>query len=177
MQDNGQARHPTAHNKEKESIIPDDVDTLTDDELSSGSSSNFSLIKSSRVRSRQRRLQHPAFSNADSGTFRRARKETSRGQNQLNGVPGNTSALPTGVMSPMLPVYPASGTGPMLYMLPATTIRILDNMLSSPLRQHILNYEPPRGFIMPTFAMFDGSNNPYDHMLYYNQAMTLNVDL
>ena len=40
-------------------------------------------------------------------------------------------------------------------------------MLSSPLRQHILNFEPPRGFIMPTFTMFDGSNDPY------NQVMTL----
>ena len=24
--------------------------------------------------------------------------------------------------------------------------------------------------------MFDGSNDPYDHMLHYNQAMTLNAD-
>ena len=29
---------------------------------------------------------------------------------------------------------------------------------------------------MPAFTMFDGSNDPYDHMLYYNQAMTLNTD-
>ena len=28
---------------------------------------------------------------------------------------------------------------------------------------------------MPIFAMFDGSNDPYDHMLHYNQAMTLNT--
>ena len=28
---------------------------------------------------------------------------------------------------------------------------------------------------MPTFAMFDGSNDPYDHMLHYNKAMTLNA--
>ena len=28
---------------------------------------------------------------------------------------------------------------------------------------------------MPTFAMFDGSSDPYDHMLHYNQAMTLNA--
>ena len=28
---------------------------------------------------------------------------------------------------------------------------------------------------MPTFAMFDGSSDPYDHMLHYNHAMTLNV--
>ena len=29
---------------------------------------------------------------------------------------------------------------------------------------------------MPAFTMFDGSNDPYDHMLHYNQAMTLNTD-
>ena len=48
-------------------------------------------------------------------------------------------------------------------------------MLSSPLGQHILDYEPPRGFVIPAFTMFDGSTNPYDHMLHYNQAMTVNV--
>ena len=47
-------------------------------------------------------------------------------------------------------------------------------MLSLPLGQRILNYEPPHGFVIPIFAMFDGSIDPYDHMLHYNQAMTLN---
>ena len=28
---------------------------------------------------------------------------------------------------------------------------------------------------MPAFTMFDGSNEPYDHMLHYNQAMKLNT--
>ena len=28
---------------------------------------------------------------------------------------------------------------------------------------------------MLTFSMFDGSSDPYDHMLHYNQAMTLNA--
>ena len=28
---------------------------------------------------------------------------------------------------------------------------------------------------MLVFTMFDGSNDPYDHMLHYNKAMTLNV--
>ena len=28
---------------------------------------------------------------------------------------------------------------------------------------------------MPTFAMFEDSSDPYDHMLHYNQAMTLNA--
>ena len=49
-------------------------------------------------------------------------------------------------------------------------------MLSSPLGQHILDYEPPHGFVIQTFTMFDGSADPYDHMLHYNQAMTMNAD-
>ena len=48
-------------------------------------------------------------------------------------------------------------------------------MLSTPLRQHILDYDPPCGFFIPPFAMYDGSSDPYDHMLHYNQAMILNV--
>ena len=48
-------------------------------------------------------------------------------------------------------------------------------MLSSPLGQHILDYEPPRGFVIPPFAMYDGSSDPYDHMLHFNQAMILNA--
>ena len=48
-------------------------------------------------------------------------------------------------------------------------------MLSSPLGQHILNYKPPRGFVIPPFAMYDGSSNSYDHMLHFNQAMILNA--
>ena len=48
-------------------------------------------------------------------------------------------------------------------------------MLSSPLGQHILDYEPPRGFVIPPFSMYDGSSDPYDHMLHFNQAMILNA--
>ena len=48
-------------------------------------------------------------------------------------------------------------------------------MLSSPLGQHILDYEPPRGFVIPLFSMYDGSSDPYDHMLHFNQAMILNA--
>ena len=49
-------------------------------------------------------------------------------------------------------------------------------MLSSPLGRHILDYESPRGFVIPAFTMFDSSTDPYDHMLYYNKAITLNTD-
>ena len=48
-------------------------------------------------------------------------------------------------------------------------------MLKSLLGQHILDYEPPRGFAIQTFTMFDGSADPYDHMLHHNQVMTLNA--
>ena len=48
-------------------------------------------------------------------------------------------------------------------------------MLSSPLGQHILDYEPPCGFVILSFAMYDGSSDPYDHMLHFNQAMILNA--
>ena len=41
---------------------------------------------------------------------------------------------------------------------------------------NILGYEPSHGFVIPSFTTFDGSSNPYDHMLHYNQAMILNVD-
>ena len=49
-------------------------------------------------------------------------------------------------------------------------------MLSLPLGQHILNYDPPRGFVIPVFSTFDGSADPYNHMLHYNQAMMINAD-
>ena len=51
------------------------------------------------------------------------------------------------------------------------------------IRQHILDYDPPppppppppRGFSIPPFAMYDGSSDPYYHMLHYNQAMILSA--
>ena len=45
--------------------------------------------------------------------------------------------------------------------------------MSSPLGQHILSYEPPHGFTIPPFAMYDGSFDPYNHMMHFNQAMIL----
>ena len=48
-------------------------------------------------------------------------------------------------------------------------------MLSSPLGQHILDYEPPSEFVIPLFAMYDDSSDPYDHMLHFNHAMFLDA--
>ena len=82
--------------------------------------------------------------------------------------------LPACMMPPMSPVYPAFSTGPTFYMPPSALIRRPDDVLSSPLRQHILNYEPSQGFVIPNFATFDGSTDLYDHMLHYNQVRILN---
>ena len=83
--------------------------------------------------------------------------------------------LPAGAMPPIPLVHPAFGAGPTFYMPLAALIRALDNMLSLPLGQHMLDYESPCEFIIVAFATFDGSFDPYDHMLHYNQEMILNA--
>ena len=72
-------------------------------------------------------------------------------------------------------MYPTFGAAPAPYMLTSTADRGLEDMLSSPLGQHIFSYEPPGGFVIPSFAMYDGSSTLYDHMLHFNKAMILNV--
>ncbi|RVW64182.1 hypothetical protein CK203_046311 [Vitis vinifera] len=39
----------------------------------------------------------------------------------------------------------------------------------------IIKYEPPRGFIVPKFYMYDGSSDPFDHIMHYRQLMTLDI--
>ena len=79
-------------------------------------------------------------------------------------------------MAPQFPpMYHLFGVAfaPLLVSFPAFSG--LEDMLSSPLGLHILSYEPPRGFFMPSFAMYDGSTDPYDHMLHFNQTMILSI--
>ena len=79
-------------------------------------------------------------------------------------------------LAPSLPfMNPTFGAAPAPYMLTSTVVRGPKDMLSSQLGQHILSYEPPRGFVIPSLAMYDGSSGPYDHMLHFNQAMILNA--
>ena len=190
VRDGGQAAYPITHNKGKEPVIHDDVDSPTDNELSSGSSPSLSLSstknawKSAKAKSHKRSSHHPAFRDAVSGASRRARRKTGKRQNQPIQAPGNSlvlpevatpPVLPVGTMPPMPLVHPAFSTGPTFYISLTTLIRIPNGMLSSPLGQHILDYELPCGFVIPAFATFDGSIDPYDHMLHYNQAMILNA--
>nr|CAN77213.1 hypothetical protein VITISV_037722 [Vitis vinifera] len=48
-------------------------------------------------------------------------------------------------------------------------------MLSTPFYSHIIHYEPPRGFLVPKFSTYDGSNDPFDHIMHYRQLMTLDI--
>ena len=78
-QDSGRAVHSIVGNRGKESIIPDDVNIPTDDELSSSSSPSLSLSptknaqESTKAKSRKRPSHHDAFSDAVSGASHRAR--------------------------------------------------------------------------------------------------------
>ena len=72
-------------------------------------------------------------------------------------------------------MYPTYWAAPAPYIPAPTTVWGPEVMRSSPLGQHILSYEPPLGFFIPSFSMYDGSSNPYDHMLHFNQAMILNA--
>ena len=48
-------------------------------------------------------------------------------------------------------------------------------MLSTPFSSCIINYESPRGFLVPKFSAYDGSNDPFDHIMHYRQLMTLDI--
>nr|CAN79633.1 hypothetical protein VITISV_038059 [Vitis vinifera] len=48
-------------------------------------------------------------------------------------------------------------------------------MLSTPFCSHIIHYEPPRGFLVPKFSTYDGTNDPFDHIMHYRQLMTLDI--
>ena len=139
---------------------------------------------STKIKSCKRPLHYLAFSDVVSGASHRARTEAGRRQNQPVQAPGNALVLPegttplvlpTGMIPKMLLIHPTFGAGPTFYIPHVALIRRPEDILSSPLGQHILDYEPSRGFVIPSFATFDGSVDPYDHMLHYNQAMILNT--
>ena len=173
--------HPIARNGGKEPVVPDDIDTPTDDELSSGSSPSLSLSlaknarESTKAKLHKKPLHHLTFNDAISGASRRAKREAGRRQNQPVQAPRNVLVLPAGTMPPIPFVHPTFDIGLIFYMPLVALIQRPDDMLSLPLGQHILDYEPPREFVILTFTMFDGFTDPYDHMLHYNQAMILNA--
>ena len=51
----------------------------------------------------------------------------------------------------------------------------LDDMLSTLFDHHIINYEPLRGFMVLKFMTYDGTSNPFVHIMHYRQLMTLDI--
>ena len=103
------------------------------------------------------------------------RREPSKGQRPLTPVPHYAPSR-AGVFPPPGPsIYPPYRAAPAPQMIAPSAARGPLGMLSTPLGKHILDYDPPRDFSIPPFTMYDGSSDPYDHMLHYNQAMILNA--
>ncbi|KAL6346391.1 hypothetical protein AAG906_033187 [Vitis piasezkii] len=48
-------------------------------------------------------------------------------------------------------------------------------MLSMPFGPHIINYEPPKGFVVPKFTMSDGTSDLFNHIMHFRQLMTLDI--
>ena len=166
----------TQTTKGKEPALPDHSDPPADDELSSGSSP---LLRHSpprsnaEVESRKRPPRHS--SRAISGTYCWTRREANKDRPHFELAPEHMPTKVGGMAPQFLPAQYPYRVPPTLIASSYPHVRGPYDMLSSPLGQHILDYEPPRGFFIPPFVMYDGSSNPYNHMLHFNQAMILNV--
>ena len=107
--------HPITRNKGKEPVIPDDVDTPANDELSLGNSPSLSLSptknaqESTKAKSHKKPLHHLPFNDVISGASRRARREVGRRQNQPYQALRNASVFFVGMMPPLSFVHPAFG--------------------------------------------------------------------
>ena len=101
--------------------------------------------------------------------------EFSRERRQTKCTLEHIPAWLGGVAPPLPFEYPAFETTLVPFMPVPIVLRRPEDMLSSPLGQHIISYEPPHGFSIPPFAMYDGSFDSYDHMMHFNQAMTLSA--
>ena len=53
--------------------------------------------------------------------------------------------------------------------------RRLDDMLSTSFGPHIISYKLPKGFVVPKFTMYDGTNDSFDHIMHFRQLMTLDI--
>ena len=167
---------PVKQNKGKKPIRPDNNNAAADDELYFGSSLLPDLpppMNNVEDESRKRPPRHS--SRSVSGIPPWVQREFSRERRQMEQAPENIPTWHRGVALSLPFMYPTFGAAPASYMLAPTAVRGPKDMLSSSLGQHILSYEPPRGFVIPSFSMYDGFSDPYDHMMHFNYVMILNA--
>ena len=164
---------PARTNKGKEVVTPDDVDLPTDDELYSGSSPlpRRSFSPSATEAHSRKRPPHRASRSIRVARLR-ARKEPNRDRRPPTPAHQYVPNRARGSPPPMPSMYPPYGAVP---MITPSAVRGPQDMLSTPLRQRILDYDSSCGFSIPPFAKYDGSSDPYDHMLHYSQAMILSA--
>ena len=110
-----------------------------------------------------------------SGTRRRVRREDSKDGPRSQLAPAHIATRFGGTTPPFLHARYPPEAPPVPHAALYPPVQGPYDMLSSPLGQHILDYEPPHGFAISPFAMYDDSSDPYDHMLHFNQAMILNT--
>lgn len=53
--------------------------------------------------------------------------------------------------------------------------RLLEDMLSTPFFEQILQHHHPRGFVLPKFIVYNGTTDPFDYLLHFWQMMTLDI--
>ena len=163
-------------NKGKELIRSGDNNVAADDEISSRSSPlPDPLPPKNNVEAESRKRPPRHSSQSVSGMPRRVQREFSKERRQTERAPENIPAWFRGTVPPLPFGYPTFGTTPTPFIPIPTTVRGPQDMLSSLLGQHILSYEPPHGFAIPPFAMYDGSSDPYDHIMHFNQVMILSA--
>ena len=168
---------PSCHDKGKEVAVLDDINLSADEELSSDSSPLPRRSPSPNAVEAQSRKRPPRRpSRSISTAQRRVRREASKDRHQSEPAHEYAPERPGGVAPQVPSMYPPFGVAISPHMFFSSTLRGPQHMLSSPLGQHILNYDPPCDFSIPPFAMYDGSSDPYDHMLHFNQAMILKAE-
>ena len=147
---------PSRPSKGKEVTTPDDVDLPADDELSSDSSPLPRRSPSPNAAEAHSRKRPPRRSSRSVSVARhRARREPSWDQRLPTLAHQYVLDQAEGFPPPMPSMYPPYGAAPMSQMIAPSAIRGPQDMVSTPLGQHILDYDPPRGFSIPPFAMYD----------------------
>ena len=162
---------PAQPNKGKEPILMGESDPPADDELSSGSSPLLARSPpQNNVEAESKKRPTRRSSRFVSGACRPVRRETSRDRRHSELAPEYMPIRPRGMAPQFSPVHHPFGVASAPFLVSFLDVRGLEDMLSSPLGLHILSYEslPPRGFVMPSFAMYDGSTDSYDHRLHFN---------
>ncbi|RVW32027.1 hypothetical protein CK203_104425 [Vitis vinifera] len=121
----------------------------------------------SKIKKRKRGATHPGVIDGS------PRHQHSRGQNVLP----HRDPMVTPMVQNVHPHLTARQAGRNLLNEPpiSSISKRLDDMLSTPFCSHIIHYESPRGFLVPKFSTYDGSSDPFDHIMHYRQLITLDI--